>query len=170
MFYFVVTSWTNHWTNHWVPCDLRWHDAHVIKQHLVLSLDIYKIVLGCTAKDVCHSNHISLPNSCGHRKISHSRYFQYQKKKQERLKHRNTLGCLDQYAAQNSKYVRPPIPSQPPTQKVFFQWHTQYEPTMKYSHLWNSLCQGAVSMAVLWIGSLPQNSLNSPNLQTSWSH
>ena len=26
------------------------------------------------------------------------------------------------------------------------------------------------SMAVLWIGSLPPNSLNSPNLQTSWSH
>ena len=36
--------------------------------------------------------------------------------------------------------------------------------------LWNSLCQGAVPMAVLWIGSLPPNSLNSPNLQTSWSH
>ena len=54
--------------------------------------------------------------------------------KQERLKRRNTLGCLDQYAAQNSKYARPPIPSQPPTQKVFFQWHTQYDPTMKHSH------------------------------------
>ena len=54
--------------------------------------------------------------------------------KQERLKGRNTLGCLDQYAAQNSKYARPPIPSQPPTQKVFFQWHTQYDPTMKHSH------------------------------------
>ena len=39
---------------------------------------------------------------------------------QERLKYRNTLGCLDQYAAQNSKYARPPIPAQPPTQKVFF--------------------------------------------------
>ena len=36
--------------------------------------------------------------------------------KQERLKCQNTLGCLDQYAAQNSKYARPPIPSQPPTQ------------------------------------------------------
>ena len=46
--------------------------------------------------------------------------------KQERLKCRNTLGCLDQYAAQNSKYARPQIPSQPPTQKVFFQRHTQY--------------------------------------------
>ena len=45
---------------------------------------------------------------------------------QERLKCRNTLGCLDQYAAQNSKYARPPIPLQPQTQKVFFQWHTQY--------------------------------------------
>ena len=54
--------------------------------------------------------------------------------KQERLKRRNTLGCLDQYAAQNSKHARPPIPSQPPTQKVFFQWHTQYDPTMKHSH------------------------------------
>ena len=32
------------------------------------------------------------------------------------------------------KYTRPPIPSQPPTQKVFFQWHTQYDPTMKHSH------------------------------------
>ena len=53
---------------------------------------------------------------------------------QERLKGRNTLGCLDQYAEQNSKYARPPIPSQPPTQKVFFQWHTQYDPTMKHSH------------------------------------
>ena len=53
---------------------------------------------------------------------------------QERLKRRNTLGCLDQYAAQNSKYARTPIPSQPPTQKVFFQWHTQYDPTMKHSH------------------------------------
>ena len=37
---------------------------------------------------------------------------------QERLKRRNTLGSLDQYAAQNSKHARPPIPSQPPTQKV----------------------------------------------------
>ena len=53
---------------------------------------------------------------------------------QERLKGRNTLGCLDQYAAQNSKYAKPPIPSQPPTQKVFFQYHTQYDPTMKHSH------------------------------------
>ena len=53
---------------------------------------------------------------------------------QERLKGRNTLGCLDQYAEQNSKYARPPIPSQPPTQKVFFQWHTPYDPTMKHSH------------------------------------
>ena len=54
--------------------------------------------------------------------------------KQERLKRWNTLGCLDQYAAQNSKYARPPIPSsQPPTPKVFFQWHTQYDPTMKHS-------------------------------------
>ena len=37
---------------------------------------------------------------------------------------------------------------------------------------WNihSLCQGAVPMAVVWIGSLPPNSLNSPNLQPSWSH
>ena len=70
--------------------------------------------------------------------------------KQERLKRRNTLVCLDQYAAQNSKYARPPIPSQPPTQKVFFQWHTQYDPTMKHSHC-ESLCQGVVPMAVLWI-------------------
>ena len=54
--------------------------------------------------------------------------------KQDRLKRRNTLGCLDRYAAQNSKYARPPIPSHPPTQKVFFQWHTQYDPTMKHSH------------------------------------
>ena len=54
--------------------------------------------------------------------------------KQERLKRRNILGCLDQYAAQNNKYARPPIPSQPPTQNVFFQWHTQYDPTMKHSH------------------------------------
>ena len=54
--------------------------------------------------------------------------------KQERLKRRNTLGWLDQYAAQNIKYARPPIPSQPPTQKVFFQWHTQYDPSMKHSH------------------------------------
>ena len=36
--------------------------------------------------------------------------------------------------------------------------------------LWNSLCQGDVPMAVLWIGSLPPNSLNSSNLQTSGSH
>ena len=36
--------------------------------------------------------------------------------------------------------------------------------------LWNSLCQRAVPMAVLWIGSLPPNSFNSPNFQTSWSH
>ena len=53
---------------------------------------------------------------------------------QERLKRRNTLGCLVQYAAQNSKYAKPPIPSQPPTPQVFFQWHTQYDPTMKHSH------------------------------------
>ena len=50
------------------------------------------------------------------------------------LKRRNTLRCLDQYAAQNSKYARPPIPSQPAIQKAFFQWHTQYDPTMKHSH------------------------------------
>ena len=37
-------------------------------------------------------------------------------------------------SAQNSKYARPPIPSQPPTQRIFFQWHTQYDPTMKHSH------------------------------------
>ena len=49
---------------------------------------------------------------------------------QERLKLRNTLGSQDQYAAQNNKYARPPIPSQPQNQKVFFQWHTQYDPTM----------------------------------------
>ena len=89
--------------------------------------------------------------------------------RQERFKCWSTLGSLDQYAAQNSKYARPPIPSQPPTQKVFFQWHTQYDPTMKHSH-WNCLCQGAVPMSVLWIGSLPLNSFNSPNCQTSWSH
>ena len=53
---------------------------------------------------------------------------------QVRLKRWNTLCCLDQYAAQKSKYARPPIPSQPPIQKVFFQWHTQYNPTMKHSH------------------------------------
>ena len=53
---------------------------------------------------------------------------------QDRLKRWNTLSCLDQYAAQNSKYARPPIPSQPRTQKVFFLWQTQYDPTMKHSH------------------------------------
>ena len=53
---------------------------------------------------------------------------------QERLKRRNNLSCLDQYAAQNDKYARPPIPSQTPTQKVFFHWRTQYDPTMKHSH------------------------------------
>ena len=53
---------------------------------------------------------------------------------QERLKRQNALGCLDQYAAQNNKYARLPVPSQPPTQKVFFQWHTRYDPTMKHSH------------------------------------
>ena len=89
---------------------------------------------------------------------------------QERLKGRNTLGCLDQYAAQKSKYARPPIPSQPPTQKVFFQWHTQYDPTMKHSHCETVYAKELFPMAVLWIGSLPPNSLNSPNLQTCWSH
>ena len=58
----------------------------------------------------------------------------YRNMQQERFKRWNTLGCLDQYAAQNSKYARPPIPSQPPTQKVFFRWHTQYDPTTKHSH------------------------------------
>ena len=90
--------------------------------------------------------------------------------KQELLKGRNTLGCLDQYAAQNSKYARPPIPSQPPTQKVFFQWHTQYDPTMKHSHCETVYAKELFPMAVLWICSLPPNSLNSSNLQTSWSH
>ena len=60
--------------------------------------------------------------------------FIYLEIQQERLKRRNTLGCLDQYAVQNSNIARPPIPSQPPTQKVLFQWHTQYDPTMKHSH------------------------------------
>ena len=36
---------------------------------------------------------------------------------QERFKRRNTLGCLDQYAAQNSKYARPQIPSHPQPQR-----------------------------------------------------
>ena len=90
--------------------------------------------------------------------------------KQERLKGRNTLGCLDQYAAQNNKYARPPIPSQPPTQKVFFQWHSQYDPIMKHSYCETVYAIELFPMAVLWIGSLPPNSLNSPNLQTSWSH
>ena len=36
--------------------------------------------------------------------------------------------------------------------------------------LWHCLCQWAVPMAVLWIGSLPPNSFSSPNFQTSWSH
>ena len=35
----------------------------------------------------------------------------YGNNKQERLKRWNTLGFLDQYAAQNTKYARPPIPS-----------------------------------------------------------
>ena len=35
--------------------------------------------------------------------------------------------------------------------------------------LWNNLCQEAVPMAVLWIGSIPPNSFNSLNSQTSWS-
>ena len=71
------------------------------------------------------------------------------KKKQERLKGRNTLSCLDQYAAQNSKYARPPIPSQLPTQKVFFQWHTQYDPTMKHSHCETVYAKELFPMAVL---------------------
>ena len=58
----------------------------------------------------------------------------YEIQLQERLKHRNTLGYLDEYAAQNRQYARPPNPPQPPTQKVFFQCHTKYDPTMKHSH------------------------------------
>ena len=49
--------------------------------------------------------------------------------KQERLKGRNTLGCLDQYAAQNSKHARPPIPSQPP--------RSSFSDTLKMIPPWN---------------------------------
>ena len=89
---------------------------------------------------------------------------------QERLKRRNTLGCLDQYAAQNSKYARPPIPSQPPIQKGLLPVAHSIWSHHETFTLWNSLCRGAVPMAVLWIGSLPPIFFNSPNLQTSWSH
>ena len=88
---------------------------------------------------------------------------------QERLKRQNTIGCLDQYAAQNNKYARPPIPSQPPTQKVFFQWHPQYDPTMKHSHCETVYAKELFQRLFFLIGSLPPNSLNSPDLQTSWS-
>ena len=64
--------------------------------------------------------------------MGHSKSRAFQNIQQERLKRRNTIGSLDQYAAQNSKYARPP--SQPPTQNVFVQWHTQNDPTMKHSH------------------------------------
>ena len=48
----------------------------------------------------------------------------------------------------NSKYARLLIPSQPHTQKFFFQSHTQYDPTMQHSH-----CETvyAVPMTVLWM-------------------
>ena len=90
--------------------------------------------------------------------------------KQERLKRRNILGCLDQYAAQNIKYARPAIPSQPPTQKVFFQWHTQYDPAMKHSH-----CETVYAKELFqWLFFELVHSLrfffNSPNFYTSWSH
>ena len=86
-------------------------------------------------------------------------------KKQERLKRRNTLGCLDQYAAQNSKYAKPPIITTPnpkglPVAHSIWSHHETFT-------LWNSLWQGAVPKAVLWIGSLPPNYFN---LQISWSH
>ena len=50
------------------------------------------------------------------------------------VKHRNTLGCLDQYATPNSKYAWPRLPPRLPTQKVFVQWHTQIGDTMEQSN------------------------------------
>ena len=89
----------------------------------------------------------------------------YEIQLQERLKHRNTIGCLDEYAAQNSKYARPPNPPQPPSSSVTLNmippWNIH---TVKQS------MPRSGPMAVLEIGSLPLNSLNSPNLHTSWSH
>ena len=92
--------------------------------------------------------------------------------KQEPLKRRNTS---DQYAAQNIKYARPPIPSQPPTEKVFFQWHTQYDPTMKHSHC-ETVCakelfqwlffELAPSLWILWI--LPTYKLGGLTKECQW--
>ena len=90
------------------------------------------------------------------------------RQKQEQRKRRNTLGCLDQYAAQNSKYARPPIPSQPTTQKVFFQWHTQYDPTMKNSHFETVYAKELFQW--LFFELAPSLQILSINLQTSWSH
>ena len=89
---------------------------------------------------------------------------------QERLKRRNTLGCLDLYAAQNSKYAWPPISSQTPNPKGLLPVAHSIWSHHETFTLWNCLYHGAVPMAVLWIGSLPPNSFNSPNFQTSWSH
>ena len=78
--------------------------------------------------------------------------------------------ALDQYAAQNSKYARPPNPITTPNPKGLLPVAHSIWSHHETFTLWNSLCQGAVPMAVLWIGPLPPNSFNSPNFQTSWSH
>ena len=67
---------------------------------------------------------------------------------QERLKRRNTLGCLHQYAAQNSKHARPPNPITTPNPKGLFPVAHSIWSHHETFTLWNSLCQGAVPMAV----------------------
>ena len=81
---------------------------------------------------------------------------------QERLKCRNTLSCLDPYAAQNSKYARPPNAIATPNPKGLLPVaHSKWSNHETFT-LWNSLCQGAVPMTALWIGSLPPNSFILP--------
>ena len=94
--------------------------------------------------------------------------FRY-KHKQERLKCRNTPGCLDQYAAQNSKYARPPIPSQPQTQKVFFQWYTQYDPTINHSHC-ETVCAKELFQSLFFELVHSLRILSILSTYKSWSH
>ena len=90
--------------------------GHIIKRALCIGIN-----------RLCERVEIT-PVKCKWNKVLSQRRHWLKSKQQERLRRRNTLGCLDQYAAQNSDHARPPIPSQPPTQKVFSQWHTQYDP------------------------------------------
>ena len=78
------------------------------------------------------------------------------------VKHRNTIGCLDQYTAQNIEYARPYSHPTPKPKNVFFKWHTQNSPP------WNSrTVKQSTPRAVPMYGCFLNWITSSPNLQVT---